>query len=110
MPDCRLNGPWEERLPGNCSLSMAGVEGEALLLRLDLAGIAASGGSACTSGSVEPSHVLQAIGLEGEWLNGSIRFTLSGETTQEEIDEVIKKMPELVSQLRSMRGIIPPGR
>ena len=66
-------------------------------------GIAASGGSACTSGSVEPSHVLEAIGLDPEWLNGSIRFSLSGETTREEIEEVLETVPRLVSQLRSLR-------
>ena len=100
----RLNGHPTERLPNNCSLSFRDIEGEALLLRLDLAGIAASSGSACASGSLEPSHVLTAIGLSPETARGSLRMTLGAGTTEEEIDEVIRVLPEIVEDLRSMRS------
>lgn len=104
VPGCRLNGPeGEKRLPGNCHFSLDGIEGESLLLRLDLAGIACSGGSACTSGSQEPSHVLKAIGLDDAAANGSIRMTLGAETTGEEIEEVLRVLPPIVRQLREMR-------
>ena len=98
-----LNGHPSLRLPNNCSLRFEGVEGEALLLRLDLAGIAASGGSACASGSLEPSHVLKAIGQSDEEAGGSIRLTLGDTTTEEEIEEVIRVLPEIVADLRRMR-------
>ena len=98
-----LNGHPSLRLPNNCSLRFKGVEGEALLLRLDLAGIAASGGSACASGSLEPSHVLKAIGQSDEEAGGSIRLTLGDTTTEEEIEEVIRVLPEIVADLRRMR-------
>ena len=98
----RLNGSRGTRLPNNCSLSFDGIEGEALLLRLDLAGIAASSGSACASGSVDPSHVLMAIGLTPEEAKGSLRLTLGDETTGEEIDETVVKVAEIVEDLRSM--------
>ncbi|MBE5788166.1 MAG: aminotransferase class V-fold PLP-dependent enzyme [Clostridiales bacterium] len=105
VPDCRLNGPeGDRRLPGNCHFSFDGIEGEALLLRLDLAGIACSGGSACTSGSPSPSHVLDAIGLNPSMMNGSLRITLGRHTTRDEIDEVLNVLPEIVQQLRCMRG------
>ena len=98
----RVNGSRRMRLPNNCSLSFDGIEGEALLLRLDLAGIAASSGSACASGSVDPSHVLMAIGLKPEEAKGSLRLTLGDETTGEEIDETVVKVAEIVEDLRSM--------
>ena len=100
IPDAVLNGPETERLPGNCHFSFRGVDGEALLLRLDLAGIAASGGSACTSGSPEVSHVLEAIGLPEEQSRGSIRLTIGRETTEEEIREVLRILPDIVTDLR----------
>ena len=103
IPDTCLNGPWKNRLPGNCHISFRGIEGEALLLRLDMTGIAASGGSACTSGSPEPSHVMQAIGADKERIKGSIRFSLSDETKKEELDEVLRILPQLTGQLRSLR-------
>lgn len=99
----RLNGHPTLRLPNNCSLSFDGIEGEALLLRLDLAGIAASGGSACASGSLEPSHVLKAIGQSDEEARGSLRLSLGDETTEAETDEVIRVLPAIVEDLRSMR-------
>ena len=105
VPDVKLNGHPERRLPNNCHFSFAGVESEALLLRLDLAGIAASGGSACTSGSMEPSHVLKATGLEEELMKGSIRLTLGRETTAEEIEKTARVLPEIVKDLRAMRGL-----
>ena len=105
IPEAQLNGHPEKRLPNNCSFSFAGIESEALLLRLDLAGISASGGSACTSGSMEPSHVLQAIGLEEEMAKGSIRLTLGRETAREEIEKTAQILPEIVADLRSMRGL-----
>lgn len=104
VPEAQLNGHPEKRLPNNCNFSFAGIESEALLLRLDLAGIAASGGSACTSGSMEPSHVLQAIGLEEEMSRGSIRLTIGRETTLEEIKTTAQILPEIVKDLREMRG------
>ena len=101
IPESVLNGPADEgRLDNNCHFSFRGIDGEALLLRLDLAGIAASGGSACTSGNREPSHVLQAIGLDEELMNGSIRFTLGRETTEEEIMETVSVTREIVEDLR----------
>lgn len=102
IPETRLNGHPEHRLPNNLNISVRYIEGEALLLRLDLAGIAASSGSACTSGSLDPSHVLLAIGLPHEIAHGSLRMTLSDETTQEEIDEVKKVLPQIVQTLREM--------
>ena len=102
IPGVRLNGHPTKRLPNNCSLSFEGIESEALLLRLDLAGIAASGGSACASGSLEPSHVLTAIGQGAEAARGSLRMTLGNETTENEIDEVLRVLPEIVEDLRNM--------
>lgn len=105
IPDAVVNGHPEHRLANNCHLSFSGVESEALLLRLDLEGIAASGGSACTSGSTEPSHVLQAVGLDEELMKGSIRLTLGRETTPEEIEKTAMILPKIVKDLRAMRGL-----
>jgi cysteine desulfurase len=102
IPDVRLNGDRERRLPNNANMSFKYIEGEALLLHLDLNGIAASSGSACASGSLEPSHVLLAIGLDAEDAHSSIRFTLSEATTQEEIDTVLGILPGIVNKLRAM--------
>ena len=102
IPYTRLNGHRTNRLPNNCNISIRFVEGEALLLRLDLAGIAASSGSACTSGSLDPSHVLLAIGLPHEIAHGSLRFSLSDATTREEVDFVLNTLPGIVENLRSM--------
>ena len=104
IPGARMNGHPERRLPGNCHFSFPGTESEALLLRLDLAGISASGGSACTSGSVEPSHVLQAIGLKDEMLHSSIRLTIGRETTLNEIEKTAQILMEIVEDLRKLRG------
>lgn len=102
IPGSSVNGSRKSRLDNNCHFSFAEINGEALLLRLDLAGIAASGGSACTSGSREPSHVLRAIGLDEERTDGSIRFTLGRETTEEEIDNTVRATREIVEDLRRM--------
>ena len=100
VPGIRLNGHPTERLPGCAHFSIPGADGEAALLRMDLAGIAVSGGSACTSGSAEPSHVLRAIGLEPELAKGGLRFTLGEENSEEEIDETLRVLPAIVKDLR----------
>lgn len=102
VPYCRLNGDQKRRLPNNVNISFEFIEGESLLLMLDGYGICASSGSACTSGSLDPSHVLLAIGLPHEIAHGSLRLTLGKETTKEEIDYTVDKIKEVVSQLRSM--------
>ena len=99
---CRLNGSSIDRSPNNISFSFKNAEGESILLNLDSLGIAASSGSACTSGSLEPSHVLLAIGTSTEEAHGSIRFTLGRGTTEEEIDYVIKVLPDIIKKLRKM--------
>lgn len=103
--DVRLNGHPTERLPGNVNVSVRYVEGESLILSLDLKGIAASSGSACTSGSLDPSHVLLAMGLDHQTAHGSLRLTLGAGNTEEEIDYVLSVMPEIVSRLRSMSPV-----
>lgn len=102
IPNSRLNGSQEERSPANVNISFLNAEGESILLNLDMEGIAASTGSACTSGSLDPSHVLSAMGLPPEECHGSIRFTLGRQTTAEEIDEVILVMKSVVAKLRKM--------
>lgn len=99
---CRLNGDRTRRLPNNVNFSFRFVEGESLLIMLDMEGICASSGSACTSGSLDPSHVLLAIGLPHEIAHGSLRLTLSEETTMEEIDTVVEAVKKIVERLRSM--------
>lgn len=101
----RLNGDREKRLPGNINMCFEGIEGEALLLRLDLMGVCASSGSACTSGSLDPSHVLLAIGLPHEIAHGSLRLSFSDETTEEDIDYIAKCVPQVVNTLRSMSPV-----
>lgn len=100
IPGASVNGSMENRLDNNCHFSFTGIDGEALLLRLDLAGIAASGGSACTSGSRGPSHVLQAIGLDDERISGSIRFTVGRGTTEEDIDRAVSTTAAIIADLR----------
>lgn len=107
IPDSRLNGHLTERLPGNCNISFAYIEGESMLLLLDALGIAASSGSACTSGSLDPSHVLMAIGLPHEIAHGSLRLTLDRENTEEEVDFVLEKLPAIVQRLRDMSPVYP---
>ncbi len=98
----RLNGDPVQRLPGNVNISFEGIEGESLLLMLDFKGICASSGSACTSGSLDPSHVLLAIGLPHAVAHGSLRLTLSEETTEEDIDYMLAEIPPIVRRLRDM--------
>lgn len=105
IPDVRLNGHPTDRLPNNCNLSFKYIEGEALLLRLDLAGIAGSSGSACTSGTLDPSHVLLAIGLPHAIAHGSLRLTLGADTTDADIDAVLERLPPIVSDLRAMSAM-----
>jgi len=102
IPYARLNGHPEKRLPGNAHFAFEFVEGESLILNLDLLGIASSSGSACTSGSLEPSHVLLAIGLPHEVAHGSLRLTIGGQNTEEEIDYVLEVLPGVVQKLRDM--------
>ena len=104
-----LNGHPSNRLPNNVNFSFAGVEGESLLLGLDLAGIAASSGSACSSGSLEPSHVLLALGQSAETARGSLRMTLGKNNTQEEVDYVLNVLSDLLQQLRAMPTLSQTG-
>ncbi len=105
IPRTHLNGAWtkgccEDRLPGNVSISFEGISAQALLLLLDLEGICASAGSACSSGSVEPSHVLTAMGVPRDLALGTVRFSLDVSNTKDEIDTVLKTLPKLIKQLR----------
>jgi cysteine desulfurase len=103
IPHTKLNGPYgEQRLPNNANLSFIGVEGETLLLDLDMAGIAASTGSACASASLDPSHVLLAMGLPHEMAHGSVRLSLGMKTTDEDVDYVLETLPEIVHRRREM--------
>lgn len=102
IPYVKLNGHRTDRLPGNLNVSFQFIEGESMLLMLDMAGICASTGSACSSGSLDPSHVLLAIGLPHEMAHGSLRLTIGDGTTQEDVDYVLEKLPEIVNRLRQM--------
>ncbi|MDD2647766.1 MAG: cysteine desulfurase NifS [Eubacteriales bacterium] len=105
IPETRLNGHPTERLPGNVNISFEGIEGEALLLSLDLQGIAGSSGSACTSGSLDPSHVLLAMGLRHETAHGSLRLSLGRDNTEEEVTKVLAALDVIVKRLRAMSPI-----
>ena len=105
IPHCDLNGDRENRLPGNVSFCFEGIEGEALLLMLDMKGICASSGSACTSGSLDPSHVLLAIGRVHDVAHGSLRLSLSEYNTDEEIDHILNAVPQVVQTLRNMSPV-----
>ena len=102
VPFTRINGSRSSRLPNNANFAFQFIEGESLLIKLDMAGICGSSGSACTSGALDPSHVLLAIGLPHEIAHGSLRLTLSEENTREEIDYVVEQIKEVVAYLRSM--------
>jgi cysteine desulfurase len=102
IPKSRLTGHPTNRLPNNASFCFEGVEGESILLSLDMLGIAASTGSACTSGSVDPSHVLIAMGLAPEWSHGSLRMTLGKDNTEADIDAVASALPNIVEKVRSL--------
>ena len=105
-PDCRVNGDPDNRLPNTSNISFEYIEGEAILLMLDKYGICASSGSACTSGSLEPSHVLRAMGVPFTAAHGSIRFSLSRYNTEEEVDYTIEKLPPIVNQLRELSPFV----
>ncbi|MDO8472348.1 MAG: cysteine desulfurase NifS [Dehalococcoidia bacterium] len=108
VPDVLLTGHPEERLPNNASFCFMYVEGEAILLHLDFANIAAASGSACTSGSTEPSHCLLAMGIPHEVAHGSVRFTFGHENTEEEVEQVLTVLPQVVERLRAMSPIARP--
>jgi cysteine desulfurase len=105
IPHSAVNGSLEHRLPGNVSFCFEGIEGEALLLLLDMHGVCASSGSACTSGSLDPSHVLLAIGRVHDVAHGSLRLSLSEYNTDEEIDHILTVVPQVVAQLRAMSPV-----
>jgi cysteine desulfurase len=105
IPRSRLNGHREKRLPGTINMCFEGIEGEALLLMADMAGIAASSGSACTSGSLDPSHVLLALGLPHEIAHGSLRLSLSDYNTFEEAEYMVKTLPQIIEKLRDMSPV-----
>ena len=105
-PDCRLNGDKENRLPNTCNISFEYIEGEAILLMLDRHGICASSGSACTSGPLEPSHVLRAMGVPFTAAHGSIRFSLSRYNTEQEVDYTIEKLSPIINQLRELSPFV----
>ena len=102
IPYCWVNGHRTKRLPGNVNFSFLYIEGESMLIMLDMKGICASSGSACTSGSLDPSHVLLAIGLKHEEAHGSLRLTLSEENTKEQMDFVVDNLKQIVARLRDM--------
>ena len=105
LPYTRLNGDRDKRLPGNLNISIEGIEGESLLLMLDMNGICASSGSACTSGSLDPSHVLLSIGLKHEIAHGSLRLSIEEDVTDEDIDYILEVIPKVVSRLREMSPV-----
>ena len=105
IPHCALNGARSPRLPGNVNFCFEGIEGESLLLLLDAKGISASSGSACTSGSLDPSHVLLAIGRPHEVAHGSLRLTICEDNTEEDIDYILAELPPIVSYLRDMSPV-----
>lgn len=107
IPYARLNGDRTRRLPNNVNFSFQFVEGESMLIMLDMAHICASSGSACTSGSLDPSHVLLAIGLPHEIAHGSLRLTIDRENTEEQVDFILEKLPGLVQRLRDMSPVYP---
>ncbi|MFH1542326.1 MAG: cysteine desulfurase NifS [bacterium] len=110
VPDVFLNGHPEKRLPKNLNLSVKYIEGESIILNLDLEGIAASSGSACTSGSIEASHVQKAIGLEPALARGAVRFTLGRLTTDSDIEKVLEVFPRIVARLRAMSPLTKGGK
>ncbi len=105
IPNSVLNGSREDRLPNNVNISVRGVEGEAMVLYLDAKGVACSTGSACTSDSLEPSHVIRAIGMGHEYAHGSLRFTMGKETTKKEVDYVLKILPDIILKLKGISSV-----
>jgi len=109
LPGVLRNGHPTERLPHTTNLAFAGVEAESLILALDLAGVGVSSGAACSSGSLEPSHVLSAMGLARERVMGSVRFSLGRTTTGEEIERVVEVLPEIVERMRRVSAARMPA-
>jgi len=109
ISECRLNGHPEKRLPGNLNFSFEYIEGESLLLMLDQMGICSSTGSACSSGSLDPSHVLRAIGVPPEVAQGSLRLTLGDANSEEDVDYVLEVLPEVVGKLRAISPFYKPA-
>lgn len=105
IPKVRVNGSMEKRLSGNLNVSFEGIEGEGILLGLDMFGVCASSGSACTSGSLDPSHVLLAIGLSHEIAHGSLRLSLGDETTKEDIEYILQVLPDVIARLRAISPV-----
>ena len=105
IPDCHLNGHPTNRLPNNANFAFSGIEGESIVLNLDLMGITASSGSACSSASMEPSHVLVALGLPAELCHGSLRLSLGNDNTEEDVDHVLSVLPGIVGKLRAMSPV-----
>ncbi|MBR5260642.1 MAG: aminotransferase class V-fold PLP-dependent enzyme, partial [Oscillospiraceae bacterium] len=105
IPYTRLTGSRDNRLPGNASFCIEAIEGESLVLMLDMYGIASSSGSACSSGSLDPSHVLMAIGLPHEIAHGSLRLSLGRDNTEEDVDYILETLPQVVSRLREMSPV-----
>nr|HPG87115.1 aminotransferase class V-fold PLP-dependent enzyme [Spirochaetales bacterium] len=105
VPKCRVNGHPERVLPNTLNVSFPGAEGEAILLSLDLEGIRVSTGSACASGSLDPSHVLMATGVGPELAHGSIRFSLGRDSTEEDVDYVVSRIGPIIARLRSMSTV-----
>lgn len=105
IPYTRLNGDRDKRLPGNLNISIEGIEGESLLLMLDMYGICASSGSACTSGSLDPSHVLLSIGLKHEIAHGSLRLSIEDDISDDDVEYIINVLPEIVQKLRAMSPV-----
>ena len=109
IPDIKINGNQEHTLPNTLNVSFTGAEGESILLYMDLEGIAVSTGSACSTGSLEPSHVLMATGVDAELAHGSIRFSLGRENTEEDIDYVLEKLPPIIERIRKMSTVYKKG-
>lgn len=105
IPKVRVNGSMDRRLSGNLNVSFEGIEGEGILLGLDMFGVCASSGSACTSGSLDPSHVLLAIGLSHEIAHGSLRLSLGDETTKEDVEYILQVLPEVIARLRAISPV-----
>ena len=105
-PGAKVNGDIKRRLPNTTNISFEYIEGEAILLMLDDRGICASTGSACASGSLEPSHVLRAMGVAGTSMHGSIRFSLSTYNTEEDVDAVLTELPKIVHRLRELSPFV----
>ena len=109
IPDIKINGNQEHTLPNTLNVSFTGAEGESILLYMDLEGIAVSTGSACSTGSLEPSHVLMATGVDAELAHGSIRFSLGRENTEEDVDYVLEKLPPIIERIRKMSTVYKKG-